>query len=83
MKIYNSYLLIIAVSLLLTTIILTGIGKTSLDVYYSIYVIEALVITELYVYLNSKARRGLQSVSLMLFGGFLVIVAAKVVQILI
>jgi len=82
MKIYNRYILVVAVLLLLTTVILIGIGQTSLDVYYSTYVLEALVVTELYAYLSSKARRGLSAVSLMLFGGFLVVVALKVVTIL-
>jgi len=62
-KIYNSYILIIAVLLLLTTVILVAIGQNSLDIYYTIYIIEALIVTELYVYLNAKARRGLTMVS--------------------
>lgn len=82
MKIYNRYILVVAVLLLLTTVILIGIGQTSLDVYYSTYVLEALVVTELYAYLSSKARRGLSAVSLMLFGGFLIVVVLKVTTIL-
>ena len=82
MKIYNSYILIIAVLLLLTTVILVALEQTSLDVYYTIYIIEALIVTELYVYFNAKARRGLTGVSIILFGGFLVIVALQVIKIL-
>lgn len=82
MKIYNSYILITALLLLLTTIILMVIGQTSLDVYYITYIIEALVITELYVYFNTKARRGLNIVSAVLFGGFLFIVSLEVIKIL-
>ena len=83
MKIYNSYILITAILLLLTTVILVAMGEDSLDIYYTIYVIEALVVTELYVYLNSKARRGLTLVSALLFGGFLVIVSLEVIKILV
>ena len=81
MKIYNSYILIIAVLLLLTTVILVAMGQNSLDIYYSVYIIEALIVTELYVYFNAKARRGLTMVSTILFGGFLVIVSLQVIKI--
>ena len=82
MKLYNNYILIIAVLLLLTTVILIGTGQNSLDVYYTVYVIEALIVTELYVYLNARARRGLSVVSTILFGGFLVVVSLQVIKIL-
>ena len=82
MKIYNNYILTVAILLLLTTVILVALGHNSLDTYYVAYVIEALIITELYVYLNAKARRGLNFVSSILFGGFLFIVALKVIKIL-
>lgn len=82
MKIYNNYILIIALLLLLTTIILIATGQNSLDIYYTIYIIEALVVTELYVYFNAKARRGLNLVSAVLFGGFLLVVSLGVIKIL-
>jgi len=81
-KIYNNYILIIAVLLLLTTVILVAMGQNSLDIYYTVYVIEALIVTELYVYFNAKARRGLTMVSTILFGGFLVVVSLQVIKIL-
>jgi hypothetical protein len=82
-KIYNSYILIVAVLLLLTTVILVALGQNSLDIYYTVYIIEALIVTELYVYLNAKARRGLTTVSIILFGGFLVIVSLQVIKIIV
>ena len=83
MKIYNSYILIITVLLLLTTVILVALEQNSLDIYYTIYVIEALIVTELYVYFNAKARQGLNLVTYILFGGFLGIVALQVINILV
>jgi len=80
-RIYNNYILIIAVLLLLTTVIMVAMGRNSLDIYYTVYVIEALIVTELYVYFNAKARRGLSMVSTILFGGFLVIVSLQVIKI--
>jgi len=82
MKIYNNYILTVAILLLLTTIILAGIGQNSLDVYYTIYVLEALVVTELYVYFSTKARRGLNLVTILLFVGFTFIVSQQVIKIL-
>ena len=82
MKIYNSYILTTAIVLLLTTVILVATEQNSLDVYFTVYTIETLVITELNVYFNAKARRGLTSVSTLLFAGFLVIVAIHVLKIL-
>jgi len=57
-------------------------GQTSLDIYFTVYVIEALVITELYVYINNKARRGLAYVSTILFGGFIIVLCLQIVRIL-
>ena len=83
MRIYNRYILIIALVLLLTTLILITTGQTSLGTYYVVYILEALIITELYIHFNAKARRGLNSVSAILFGGFLFVVCLKFVHILV
>ena len=80
MKMYNSYILIVATLLLLTTVILVAVGQNSLENYYIAYIAEALVVTEIYVHFNTKARRGLNLVSTILFGGFLVILSLQVVK---
>ena len=82
MKIYNSYILIITVLLLLTTVILVALEQNSLDIYYTIYIIEALIVTELYVYFKAKARQGLNLVTYILFGGFLGVIALQILGIL-
>ena len=81
-KIYNGYILITALVLLLTTVILIATGQTSLNVYYTVYIIEALIITELFVYSNAKARRRLTLISAVLFGGFLFVASLEVIKIL-
>jgi hypothetical protein len=83
MKIYNNYVIAVASLLLLTTVILTAIGISSLDVYYTLYVVEALVVTELYVYFNFRARRSLTIVSVVLFAGFMVIVLSAALKVLV
>lgn len=82
MKIYNNYILTVTFLLLFTTIILIAIGQNSLDVYYTIYILEALIITELYVYFNIKARRGLTFVGTILFGGFVFVLGLQIIRIL-
>ncbi|MEE8204482.1 MAG: hypothetical protein V3T68_00340 [Dehalococcoidales bacterium] len=79
MRIYNSYILTVASLLLATTVILAALGQNSLEVYYTVYILEALAVTELYIYLGARARRGLNRVSLLLFAGFLLIVAQRVI----
>ena len=82
MKVYNRYILSVAFLLLLTTVTLIGTGQISLDIYYTVYVLEALIVTELYAYFNNKARRGLTYVSTMLFGGFVIGLCFQVLKIL-
>ena len=69
-----------AVVLLATTVLLVAAGQTSLDIYYSLYVIEALVVTELFVYFNKKSRRVLNIVGIMLFGGFGIVLCIQVLK---
>ncbi len=82
MKIYNGYILITALVLLLTTVILIATGQTLLNVYYTAYILEALIITELFVYFNAKVRRGLTLISAVLFGGLLFVASLEIIKIL-
>lgn len=83
MRIYNNYILTVALLLLVTTPILVAMGQNSLEVFYTVFVIEALVVTELYVYLSGKVRRQLNLVSVILFGNFSLIVLANIVKLLV
>lgn len=82
MSFYNRYIITTAVLLLLTTVILVALGVASLEVYYTVYVLETLVVTELYSYFNARARRGLHVVSVALFLGFSFIVLVRVARII-
>ncbi len=82
MNIYNRYILTVAICLLLSTVFLIAAGHNSLDAYFTTYVIEALIITELYVHLNNKARRGLIYVSTLLFGGFAFVLFFQIFKVL-
>lgn len=82
MEIYDRYIIILASLLLATTVIFAFAGEARLDLCFSVYLIEALVVTELSIHLNPKAKRGLNHVNYILFAGFALIVAAKVVEII-
>ena len=82
MRLYNRYIITVAVLLLLTTVIMVATGQDSLAFYYMAYIIEAFIVTELFVLFNHKARRGLTWVSVMLFGGFAVLLVFQVFKIL-
>ena len=83
MRIYNNYILTVAMLLLVTTPILVAMGQNSLEIFYTVFIIEALVVTELYVYLSGKVRRQLNLVSAILFGNFSLIVLANIVKLLV
>lgn len=70
MRIYNKYIISLAIVLLLSTVVLTAAGG-AVKYFFPVFVLESIVITELFVYLNNKARRQLTFVSAMLFLAFL------------
>ncbi len=82
MILYNRYFLTVAALFALSTTILAGYRQDKLDAYFTVYVIEYLIVTLLFVYLAPKARRLLDVMGYILFGGFAVIVALKVIAIL-
>ncbi len=81
MKIYNRYILSLTLLFLVTTVIISASNR-GLDFYFSIYLIECLVLTLLFSQINPKARKGLNNIGYVLFSGFLVLVGMKVVEII-
>ena len=82
MRIYDRYLISLALAFGAINSILAFVGQEKLDVYFTINLIAYLVISLLFVYLNPRARKLLSAIGVVLFGGFLVIVALKVIEIL-
>ena len=82
MRIYNKYVVSLALSACLINTLLAFFGQNDLTIYFTINIITYLVITLLYVYLNPRARRALNTVSAALFAGFMVIVVLKVIEVL-
>ena len=73
--------LVLAASVINT--LLAFLGQKDLQIYFVINILVYLVITLLYVYLNPRAKTALNTVGIVLFAGFMVIVSFKVIDILI
>ena len=82
MRIYNRYMVSLALAAGLVNTILAAFGQNDLSIYFTINTIVYLVITLLYVYLNPRARGALNTISVVLFAGFMVIVALNVMEII-
>lgn len=82
MRIYNKYVvsLVLAASLINTS--LAFFGQNELALYFTINIITFLVITLLYVYFTPRARRVLNTIGVVLFAGFIVIVVLKAMEFL-
>ena len=82
MKIYNRYIVSLALAAGLVNILLTTLGQNDLSVYFIINTIVYLVITLLYVYFNPRARKALNTISIVLFAGFMVVVTLSFVELM-
>ena len=82
MRVYNSFIATLALAFALITAVMAAYEVNTLDSYFTVYTIALLVTTALYVTFSPKARRALSLVGMVAFGGFLVVVALKVVEIL-
>lgn len=82
MRIYNKYIISLALASCLINTMLAFSGQNDFGVYFTVNIIAYLMITVLYVYLNPRARRALDTIGIVLFAGFMVIVIFKVMEIL-
>ena len=82
MRIYNKYIVSLILASGLINISLAFLGQNDLEIYFTINVIAYLTITLLYAYLNPRARRALNTIGVVFFAGFMVIVSLKVVEML-
>lgn len=81
MKVYNRFIAIMAITFTLITFIMAAYNARALDAYFAVYTIALLVLTSLFMFMSPAARRGLNRVGIAAFGGFMVIVAVKVFEI--
>ncbi len=82
MRIYNKYIVILALAAAVLNALLAFFGQKDIEVYFALNVIAFLTITLLFVQLNPRARMALNGISALLFGGFVVIIVLKVMEFL-
>ena len=82
MRIYNKYIVSLVLASCLINTLLAFYGQNDLVIYFVVNVIAYLAITLLYTYLNPRARRALNTIGIVLFAGFMVIIALEVMEIL-
>ncbi len=82
MRVYNKYIVSLALAAGLVNTLLAAFGQDDLSIYFTVNAIVYLVITLFYVYFNPRARRALNTISLVLFAGFMVIVVINVMEII-
>jgi len=80
LTIYNRLLLSLTILTALVNTLLAFEGQENLDVYFTVNAVVCLGITLLHVRLNPSARRGLDIVGCMLFGGVMVIAVVKTIH---
>lgn len=82
MRIFNKYIISLTLTSCLINIILAFSGQNNLEIYFIVSILAYLIITLLYVYLNPRARKALNTIGIVLFAGFMVIVSLKVIEII-
>ena len=82
MRVYNSFITALTLAFAGITAGLAAYQVDSLEGYVTGYTLGLLVLTTLYATFSLRARRALTLVGLVAFGGFMVVVALKVVEIL-
>lgn len=82
MRVYNSFIAVLAVAFAAITGILAALGVDSLDVYFTGYALALIVQSALYLYFSPRARRALGLVSLVAAAGFMALVSLKVFDLL-
>ena len=82
MRVYNRLIVALALAFSLIDVLLALTGQKDISIYFIVNAIAYLVITLLFTYLNPRARSALNSLSGVIFAGFVAVVAIKVIEIL-
>lgn len=82
MKIYNNFIIALAVAACFINVLLAFFGQNDIKIYFIINTIAYMVITLLYVYFNPRARKALTAIGAVFFACFMVTVILEVVHII-
>jgi hypothetical protein len=82
LRIFNRFIITLAVTLGLLNTSLALLEQDDISIYFITDAVAYLVITLLFVYLNPRAKNALNGISTVIFVGFLVVVALKLINLL-
>ncbi len=82
MRVYNQYIVSLAVAFSIVNVSMAATGQASLDLHFMVLVIVSLVITLLSVLFSPRSRRALSVVGSAFFAGFLVVLTLRMIDIL-
>jgi len=82
LSVYNRYIISLVLTSCVINTALAFFGQNDLTLYFTLNIIAFLAITLLYVYLNPRARRALNTIGVVFFAGFMVVVVLKITEIL-
>jgi len=82
LRIYNKYIVSMALASCLINTLLAFFGQNDLIIYFTVNIFAYFAITLLYVHLNPVVRRALNRVAAVFFAGFVVILVFKAMEIL-
>lgn len=82
MRVFNQYLLFLALSASIINTVLAFAGQQDLTIYFTANVLAYLIITVLHAYLNPRAKQLLSTIAVVLFAGFMTVVLIKVIDIM-
>ena len=81
-RLIEKYVFAYALAILLSGLLLVGIGVQQIEIYYAVYLIEFLVATELVASFRKSLERNLRPLILVFLAGFLYTVIERIIQIL-
>lgn len=82
MRIYNKYIISVALASCLINTLLAFFNQSDLIIYFAVNIFAFFAITLLYVHLNPVVRRALNRVAALFFAGFIVVIVFKAMEIL-
>ena len=82
MRIFNSYILALSIVAGGTNVLLAVLDQKDISVYFVVNIIAYLIVTLLFTYFNPRVRAALNTISVVLFAGFTVIVAIKTMEVI-
>ena len=83
MRLAEKYIFFYALAILLSGLLLMGIGVEEIEVYYAVYLIEFLIAIELVAPFRQSLQRNLRPFIIVFLAGFLYIVVERILQILV